>query len=56
LDVLVKAKNNELLSQKTAVEYSPLTKNSDDEIAQINKEKAEKAALEANNKGSSDEV
>lgn len=46
LDVLVKAKNNELLSQKTAVEYSPLTKNSDDEITQINKEKAEKVELE----------
>ncbi|CPB56509.1 Uncharacterised protein [Mycobacterium tuberculosis] len=42
----MKAKNNDLLSQKTAVEYSPLTKNSDDEIIQINKEKAEKVELE----------
>ncbi|MFD1770884.1 phage portal protein [Sphingobacterium suaedae] len=41
LDVLIKAKNNKLLSQKTAVEYSPLTKNADDEIAQIKAETQE---------------
>ncbi len=45
LDVLIKAKNNKLLSQKTAVEYSPLTKSSEDELVQIKKEDAEQLAL-----------
>jgi len=36
-----------LLSQKTAIEYSPLTKNAEEEMAEIKKDEAEKAALEA---------
>ena len=47
LDVLIKAKNSKLLSQKTAIEYSPLTKNADDELDQIKKEESEQSALDA---------
>lgn len=49
VDLLIKAKNGKILSQKTAVEYSPLTKNSDDEIAQIKLEEEEAMALEKKN-------
>lgn len=44
VDLLIKAKNGKILSQKTAIEYSPLTKSSDDELAQIKVE--DKEALE----------
>lgn len=36
-----------VISQKTAIEYSPLTKNAEDEIKQIQEEEAEQAKLEA---------
>src|SRR5690606_16060459 len=36
-----------VISQKTAIEYSPLTKNADDELKQIQEEEAEQAKLEA---------
>jgi len=36
-----------VLSQKTAIEYSPLTKNAEEEMAEIKREEAEQAALDA---------
>ncbi|UXD67762.1 phage portal protein [Sphingobacterium faecium] len=36
-----------VLSQKTAIEYSPLTKNAEEEMAEIKREEAEKSALDA---------
>lgn len=51
LDVLIKAKNNKLLSQKTAVEYSPLTKDADEEIKQIKLEEKEALANQPDQRG-----